>query len=305
MDDTLKARYRGHLLRSSSNRPASGPTIGIPRPGCPGGAVLYRRIAVNGFLAIALGGAAYRPLQGCAFPAVAYSSGIQSRLGYSPNGGFDAAYHTTTGKSRSKTNNGLDKKSRPFRCPPLLPAPLRLTRRRRIPETDTGQYPGESPEERLRRELPSSSSYNLINQKKRTKYMSNLILPASSLVRVPPLTQSHGALGVQPCLALVTDLARTVTPAKVGPSRPPAPAPSARCSVKGCVFPASSPEGTECRYHELLRSDAVLFQSHQPSHLILLSAPFGEPEEEFDDSRQQDRKRQSAEREAFILDEPA
>jgi hypothetical protein len=37
----------------------------------------------------------------------------------------------------------------------------------------------------------------------------------------------------------------------------------------------------------------------------LLSAPFGEPEEEFDDSRQQDRKRQSAEREAFILDEPA
>ena len=139
MDDTLKARYRGHLLRSSSNRPASGPTIGIPRPGCPGGAVLYRRIAVNGFLAIALGGAAYRPLQGCAFPAVAYSSGIQSRLGYSPDGVFDAAYHTTTGKSRSKTNNGLDKKTRLFRYPPPSASPGATESQKRIRANTVGR----------------------------------------------------------------------------------------------------------------------------------------------------------------------
>ena len=138
--------------------------------------------------------------------------------------------------------------------------------------------------------------------------MSNLILPSSPLAHVPPLTQSHGALGVQPCLEPVTNFPRNLAPANVVASRPPVstpPAPSARCSVKGCVFPAPSPERTECRYHELLRSEAHLFQSHQPSHLILLSAPFGEPEEEFDDSRQQDRKRQMAEREAFILDDQA
>ena len=134
--------------------------------------------------------------------------------------------------------------------------------------------------------------------------MSNLILPAFPLARVPPLTQSHGALGVQPCLEPVVVLHRNPPAANVVPSGPPAPAPSARCSVKGCVFPAPSPERAECRYHELWQTEAQLFQSHQPSHLLLLSAPFGEPEEEFDDSRQQDRKRQAAEREAFALDEP-
>ena len=143
--------------------------------------------------------------------------------------------------------------------------------------------------------------------------MSNLTLPSSPLAGVPPRSlpfpQSCGALGVQPCLEPVTDLARNTTPANVVPSgepvsAPPAPAPSARCSVKGCVFPAPAPGGTECHYHELLRSEAELFQSHQPSHLLLLHAPLGVAEQEPDDSRHQDRRRQAAEREAFILDEP-
>ena len=134
--------------------------------------------------------------------------------------------------------------------------------------------------------------------------MSNLILPASSLARVPPLTLAHGALGVQPCLEPVTDVARTLAPAVVVPPTPPAPAVSARCSVKGCVFPSAFSDRAECRYHALWRTEAQLFQSHQPSHMLLLSAPFGE-REEFDDSRQQDRKRQAAERAAFVLDEPA
>jgi hypothetical protein len=59
-----------------------------------------------------------------------------------------------------------------------------------------------------------------------------------------------------------------------------------------------------CHYHELLQSEAELFQSHQPTLLLCRQAPFGLPEEEPDDSRQEDRKRLAAEREAFILDEP-
>jgi hypothetical protein len=57
-----------------------------------------------------------------------------------------------------------------------------------------------------------------------------------------------------------------------------------------------------CHYHELLQSDAhaELFESHQPTLLLSLYAPFGVPEEEPDDSRQQDRKRQAVEREAFL-----
>jgi hypothetical protein len=39
--------------------------------------------------------------------------------------------------------------------------------------------------------------------------------------------------------------------------------------------------------------------------LLSLQAPFGIPDEEPDDSRYEDRKRQAAEREAFLLDEAA
>jgi len=61
-----------------------------------------------------------------------------------------------------------------------------------------------------------------------------------------------------------------------------------------------------CHYHELLHSpEASLFASHQPTHLMSLQAPFGIPDEEPDDTRHEDRKRQAAERAAFILDEPA
>jgi hypothetical protein len=125
MNGTLEIWDRRHLLRSSSNRPASAPTFLPPRRGSSRDPDWYCRLAVNGFVAVAMSRGTSRSLQECSCPAVAYSSGIQSRLGYSPNGVFDAAYHTTTGKSRSKTNNGLDKKSRPFRCPPPsgLPPP--------------------------------------------------------------------------------------------------------------------------------------------------------------------------------------
>jgi len=135
MNGTLNVRGRRHLLRSSSTRPVSAPTTRSPRWGCPGGPVWDCRVPDNGFLAIALPGGASRALPGRAFPAMAYSSGAQSRLGYSPNGAFERAYHTTTGENRRKTNNGLDKKSRPFAAArPFAPsaAPGAALARRRL-----------------------------------------------------------------------------------------------------------------------------------------------------------------------------
>jgi hypothetical protein len=137
--------------------------------------------------------------------------------------------------------------------------------------------------------------------------MSNLILPSSPFAGTSPrpIHRSSGALGLQPCFEPVPDHSPTQSPANTVASTPPAPSPSPRCSVKGCVFPATAAGQMECHYHGLLRTEAKLFQSHQPSHLLLLHAPLVAPEQEPDDSRQRDRKRQAAEREVFILDEPA
>ena len=189
MDGTLNATGRSHLLPSSSTRPASAPTARSPRWGGPGDAVWDCRFPENGFLAIALSGGAFRALQERAFPAVAYSSRAQSRLGYSPNGAFERAYHTTTGESRSKTINGLDKKSRPFAAAPPS-APLRLPRPRRSRETVTGQYPGEGIEGWLAKELPISSSLQSRNPKRglnicRTLYFPHLPSPVSPPASFP------------------------------------------------------------------------------------------------------------------------
>lgn len=138
--------------------------------------------------------------------------------------------------------------------------------------------------------------------------MSNLIFPLSPSVHVTlqPPSEACGAFATQPCL--VSPPAGSASPlsSQVFTPIPPAPAPSAspRCLAKGCVFPPPAAGRTRCHYHELLHSEAVHFQSHQPTHLLMLQAPFGILDEEPDDSRQVDRRRQVAEREAFILDEP-
>jgi len=142
--------------------------------------------------------------------------------------------------------------------------------------------------------------------------MSNPIYPLPPLANYSPrpLPEPYGALGLQPCLAPVPAIPKVSTPPAVAlkdktATPPPAPLQSPRCSVKGCVFPAPLPGGTMCHYHELLQSeaDAELFESRQPTLLLSLYAPFGIPDEEPDDSRQQDRKRQATEREAFLMDE--
>ncbi|MGA3328581.1 MAG: hypothetical protein ABSF45_29380 [Terriglobia bacterium] len=141
--------------------------------------------------------------------------------------------------------------------------------------------------------------------------MSNPIYPLPPFVNIPPQPPSEpsGALAVQPCLAPVpaipeASISSAAPPPEKPATAPPAPLELPRCSEKGCVFPA--PQGhTMCHYHELMQSDAEaeLFESHQPTLLLSLQAPFGIPDEEPDDSRQQDRQRQAAEREAFLLDE--
>ena len=141
--------------------------------------------------------------------------------------------------------------------------------------------------------------------------MSNVVFPLPPLdLSLPRSAEPSGALATQRCLAPPHITSGEPTPSPVThplepASSPPAPRLSERCSVKGCVFPAASEGQTKCRYHELLQSEGELFQSHQPSHLLALHAPFGIPDTEPDDSRFKDRERQAAEREAFLLDDAA
>lgn len=139
--------------------------------------------------------------------------------------------------------------------------------------------------------------------------MSNLIYPLTFSEIVPPQATSGSCcatLDAPPRFARSSNVPRTQPPgAGLQLEGEPAPAPfaSARCSIKACVFPAASSPATKCKYHALLDSEAYLFQSHQPSHLLLLQAPFDDYDDEADDFKQRDRERTAAERESFILDE--
>ena len=304
MDVTVTISCRWHPLPSTTRRtpalPARRPDLALPR-------ALFRARLFPGRGHLSsfypCGASPFPP--GPAFPTVAYSYSAISRLGYSPNAVLDRAYHITTGKGRSKTNIGLDKKSGPipafcffFAFNPAVGQPWR---RPTLPVESGAPEVGK---------IIILKTFIILSTKERTKYMSNLILPLSSLAMVPTpqLCQSSGALGFQPCLEPTPEVGprSTPLPSTLGTKTVSVvPVPSPRCSVKGCVFPAPPHGRSECHYHELLRTEAELFQSHQPSHLLSLQAPFGIPEEAPDDSRQQDRKRQAAEREAFILDEAA
>ena len=78
-----------------------------------------------------------------------------------------------------------------------------------------------------------------------------------------------------------------------------------RCAVKGCVFPATADGKGTCHYHQLQQAEPTLFQSRQPSFLLVFQAPCELPEGEPDDSREQDKRRHAKEREAFLRDESA
>lgn len=75
-----------------------------------------------------------------------------------------------------------------------------------------------------------------------------------------------------------------------------------RCDEKGCVFPVTGPGSTKCLTHSREESEPKHFGSFQPTVLLLDRAKYGlpDPETEPDDSRARDRRRELAEREAFL-----
>ncbi len=60
-----------------------------------------------------------------------------------------------------------------------------------------------------------------------------------------------------------------------------------------------------CFYHYLELREPALFESYQPTLLLLDQAKFGLPDSEPDNSRARDRHQQASERREFLLDEAA
>jgi len=96
-------------------------------------------------------------------------------------------------------------------------------------------------------------------------------------------------------------------PAGVATAPPPDPAettPSSpmggRCREKGCVFPAAPTLRQTCLYHDRQLREPKFFRSRQPTTLVLGQAIFSQPETESEDTRQRDRRRLYAQREAFL-----
>lgn len=75
-----------------------------------------------------------------------------------------------------------------------------------------------------------------------------------------------------------------------------------RCDEKGCVFPVVGPGRSKCLAHSREEYEPKHFGSSQPTVLLLDRAKYGlpDPETEPDDSRARDRRRELAERAAFL-----
>jgi hypothetical protein len=77
---------------------------------------------------------------------------------------------------------------------------------------------------------------------------------------------------------------------------------AARCSEKGCVFPAASSGSGKCAYHMHQQEEPTLFRSHQPTGLLLDPARMAPTEKEYDGSRKRDRRRMAELWERFQSD---
>jgi hypothetical protein len=107
-------------------------------------------------------------------------------------------------------------------------------------------------------------------------------------------------------LGLGREAGSRLRPAAPKPASQPAQKLSSwRCREKGCVFPARPDGNGKCSYHRLQQLEPNLFESLQPTVLMLEQVKFGLPEDEPDDSRVVDRNRQAAERAAFLWEEAA
>ena len=304
MNGTWEVIRQGRSPQSPSTRPAFTLSPGPKLRGFRGGVCRTRPFPGNGSLTISPPARAPQSHPDWPFLPVAYRFPAISRLGFSPNWDLDSAYHTTFYKSQGSTNKSFSKKTRGF--PALFPAAPSIG--------PVAQWPQRIPRSWKQGQIDAQEFFPLkafiiSRTQKRTNYMSNLIFPLPPLASIPPRSPSvpGGVLTAHTSVASVPALSEPSTlPVVSLPKKPafaaPSPGQSARCSVKGCVFPAPFQGHPKCHYHELLQSEGELFQSHQPTHLLSLQAPFGIPDYEPDDSRQRDRKRQAAEREAFLFD---
>ncbi len=73
--------------------------------------------------------------------------------------------------------------------------------------------------------------------------------------------------------------------------RPPASSIPTRCSERGCVFPAARATTGKCLDHDRRHCVPELFQSLQPTMLLLDQAKYILPDSEFEDTRHLDRRR--------------
>lgn len=85
-----------------------------------------------------------------------------------------------------------------------------------------------------------------------------------------------------------------------GPGCPRRRQPTPRCCEKGCIFPATGSGTGRCLQHDLEELEPALFNSCQPTMLLLDQAKFGVPDPEGDYSRARDRRRLAALREEFL-----
>ncbi len=96
----------------------------------------------------------------------------------------------------------------------------------------------------------------------------------------------------------------TVQPAPVAaPEQAPhvSPTVSARCREKGCIFPAVGRAGGKCVHHYREEREPTMYLSKQPTRAALDHGKFIPADEELMfGSRQADRRRFEAEREAFF-----
>jgi|SRR5579862_8987340 len=98
--------FAARLAFAPSPLPASGESWGTPlRAAHP----LESLLVIMAFFPATSGAP-----RGGELPPVAYSLYTPTRLGHSPKGAFDRAYHNMTAKAESKTYFGLDKKTGPF-----------------------------------------------------------------------------------------------------------------------------------------------------------------------------------------------
>ncbi len=95
-------------------------------------------------------------------------------------------------------------------------------------------------------------------------------------------------------------------PASAGPARgSTGVTPSTRCAVRGCIFPAGAENPPRCLYHQRELTEPKMFETQQPSQLILGHAKFGLPDTEPDDSRLRARWKREKRRDRLTREEAA